>query len=72
MEKCKKGNLVVDGDNCVSNVLDLSLKYKGDERDFKNKFVEYNFQLHAHNGYGLDSWIILNNLPCDKHVVEKY
>ena len=27
-------------------------------------------QLHAHNGSGFDSWIILNNLPCDKHIVD--
>ena len=24
----------------------------------------------AHNGSGFDSWIILNNLPCDKHIVD--
>ena len=25
--------------------------------------------MHAHNGSGFDTWIILNNLPCDKHIV---
>ena len=25
--------------------------------------------MHAHNGSGFDSWVILNNLPCDKHIV---
>ena len=24
--------------------------------------------MHAHNGSGFDTWIILNNLPCDKHI----
>ena len=26
--------------------------------------------MHAHNGSGFYSWIILNNLPCDKHIVD--
>ena len=42
---------------------------KGEERQVKNKIVEYNLQLHAHNGSGFDTWIILNNLPCDKLIV---
>ena len=46
------------------------LKFKGDERKVKNKVVEYNLQMHAHNGSGFDTWILLNNLPCDKHIVE--
>ena len=25
--------------------------------------------MHAHNGSGFDTWIILNNLRCDKHIV---
>ena len=25
--------------------------------------------MHAHNGSGFDTWIILNNLPCDKHII---
>ena len=35
----------------------------------KNKIVEYNLQMHAHNGSRFDTWIVLNNLPCDKHIV---
>ena len=26
--------------------------------------------MHAHNGSGLDSWVILNNLRYDKHIVD--
>ena len=37
----------------------------------KNKVLEYNLQLHAHNGSGLDTWIVLSNLSCDKRVVNK-
>ena len=36
----------------------------------KKKVVEYNLQLHAHNGSGFDTWIIINNLDCDKHIVD--
>ena len=43
---------------------------KGEERKVKKKIVENNLQLHAHNGSGFDTWIILNNLPCDKHIVD--
>ena len=31
--------------------------------------IEYNLQLHAHNGSGFDTWIVLNNLSCDKRIV---
>ena len=31
--------------------------------------LEYNLQLHAHSGSGFDTWIVLNNLPCDKRIV---
>ena len=27
-------------------------------------------QVHAHNGSGFDTWVVLNNLPCDKHIVD--
>ena len=72
IEKCRKDSIVFDGDNCVGNALDFCLKLKGEERrtSLNNKIVEYNLQLHAHNGSGFDTWIILNNLPCDKHIVD--
>ena len=35
----------------------------------KTKFSEHNLQLHAQNGCGFDTWIVLNNLPCDKRIV---
>ena len=68
--KCKKDTIVFDGDNCVEKALDFCLKIKGEERrTVNNKIVEYNLQMHAHNGSGFDTWIILNNLPCDRHIV---
>ena len=46
------------------------MKFKGDELKVKNRTVEDNFQLHAHNGSGFDTWIKINNLPCDEHIVD--
>ena len=69
LEKCRKDTIAFDGDNCVEKALDFCLKLKGEELKVNNKIIEYNLQLHAHNGSGFDSWIILNNLPCDKHIV---
>ena len=68
--KCKKDTIAFDGDNCVEKALDFCSKLKGDERkDSKNKILEFKLQLHAHNGSGFDTWIVLNNLPCDKRIV---
>ena len=61
-----------DGENCVTHALDFCLKLKREERrtSLNNKFIEYNLQLHARNGSGFDTWIISNNLPCDKQIVD--
>ena len=69
LEKSKKDTIAFMGDDCINNALDYCLKLKGRERKVKNKIVEYNLQMHAHNGSGFDTWIILNNLRCDKHIV---
>ena len=69
LEKCGKDTIALYGDNCVSKALDFCLKLK-EERKIKNKIVEYNLQSHAHNGSGFDTWIVLNNLDCDKHIVK--
>ena len=71
LDKCRKDTIVFDGDDCIEKALDFCLKLKGEERrtSLNNKIVEYNLQMHAHNGSGFDTWIILNNLPCDKHIV---
>ena len=58
------------GDDCIDIALDYLLKLKGEERKVKNKILAYEIQLHAHNGSGFDTWIILNNLRCDKHIVD--
>ena len=70
LEKCRKGSIAFDGDNCVSKALDFCLKLKGEVRKVKHKIVENFLQLHAHNGSSFDTWIILNNLDCFKHIVK--
>ena len=69
LEKCRNDTIAFDGDNCVSKTLDFCLKLKGEERNVQNKIVEYNLQLHAHNGSGFDTWIVINSLNCDKRIV---
>ena len=69
LAKRRKDTIAFDGDNCVSKALDFCLELISEERRVKNKIVEYNPQLHAHNGSGFDTWIILNNLDCDIHIV---
>ena len=71
LDKCRKDTIVFDGNDCIEKALDFCLKLKGEERrtSLNNKIVEYNLQMHAHNGSSSDTWIILNNLPCDRHIV---
>ena len=70
LRKSINDTIAFSGDNCINDALDYCLKLKGEERKVKIKIVEYNLQMHAHNGSGFDTWIILNNLPCDKHIVD--
>ena len=70
IDKCKKDTIAFDGDNSVEKDLDFCLKLKGEElKDKKGKDLEYNLQVHAHNGSGFDTWIVLNILPCDQGFV---
>ena len=69
-QKCKRDTIAFDGDNCFEIALDFCLKLKKEEReDNKNKILENNLQLHAHNGSGFHTWMVLNNLSCDKRIV---
>ena len=67
LQKSIKDTLSFVGVNCIGNAMEFWLKVKGEER---KKIVEYNLQLFAHNGSVFDTWIILNNLPCDKLIVD--
>ena len=69
IDKCRNDTIAFYGDDCVEKALDYCLKLKREELKIKNKIVEYNLQLHAHNGSGFDTWIVLKNLTCDKRIV---
>ena len=66
LKKSINDSIAFMGDDCINNALDYLKKLKGEERKVNNKIVEYNLQMHAHNGSSFDTWIILNNLRCDK------
>ena len=68
-KKQKKDTIAFAVDKCISNALDYCLELKGEERKVKNKIVQNSLRLQAHNGYGFDAWIIINNLDYDKHIV---
>ena len=70
LQKSMNDTIAFAGDNFISNALDNCSKFKDDERKVKSKILEYSLQMHAHNGSGFDTWIIINNLPCDKHTVD--
>ena len=69
-EKSFNDALAFVGVDCVGSALDFCLKLKGEEyKAKKGKYFEYNLQLNAHTGSGFDTWTVLNNLPCDKRIV---
>ena len=51
-------------------MLDHVLSFKGEPKKIKNKIVEYNIYLIAHNGSGCDNYVVLNNLPQWRSVVK--
>ena len=55
LQKSIKDTIAFAGDNCINNALDFDLKLKEEERKVKNKIVDYNLQMHAHNGSGFDT-----------------
>ena len=61
--KCLIDCIVFRGTDCINEMLDHVLSFKGEPKKFKNKIVEYNLYLIAHNGSGFDSYVVLNNLP---------
>ena len=45
------------------------LSFRGEVKKVNNKIVEYNLYLIAHNGSGFDGYVVLNNLPQWRSVV---
>ena len=67
---CEKETSVFEDYDCITKAVDFCLKFNGEERKVKNGIVENNLQLHAQNDGSFDKWVSLNNLPCDKHIVD--
>ena len=51
-------------------MLDHFLSFKGEPNKIKNKVVENNLYLIAHNGSGFDRSVVLSNLPQWRSVVK--
>ena len=62
--------VVSKGTDCINEMLDHVLSFKGEPKKVKNKIVEYDLYLIAHNGSGFDSYVVLNNLPQWRSVVK--
>ena len=69
-QKCLNDCVVFKGSDCINEMLDHVLSFKGEPKKVKNKIVEYNLYLIAHNGSGFDSYVVLNNLPQWRSVVK--
>ena len=69
-QKCLNDCVVFKETNCINEKLDCVLSFKGEPKKVKNKIVEYNLYLVAHNGSGFDSYVVLNNLPQWRSVVK--
>ena len=69
-QKCLNDCVVFKGTDCINEMLDHVLSFKGEPKKVKNKSVEYDLYLIAHNGSGFDSYVVLNNLPQWRSVVK--
>ena len=69
-QKCLNDCVVFKGTDCINEMLDHVLSFKGEPKKVKNKIVEYNLYLIAHNGSGFDSYVVLNNLPQWRSIVK--
>ena len=51
-------------------MLDYLLNREGEPKKVGIKMVEHEIQMHAHKGSGSDFWIIVNNLTCERRIVD--
>ena len=68
-EKCRKDCIFFKGTNSIYEMLDYVLQFKGEAKKFNNKIVKYNLYLFSHKGSGFDSYVVLNNPPHWRTVV---
>ena len=69
-QKCLNDCVVFKGTDCINEMLDHVLSFKGEPKKVINRIVEYNLYLIAHNGSGFDSYVVLNNLPQWRSIVK--
>ena len=50
-------------------MLDHVLQFEGEPKKVQNKIVNFDLYILAHNGSGFDSYVVLNNLPQWRKVV---
>ena len=68
-QKCLNDCVVFKGTDCINEMLDHVLSFKGEAKKVTNKIVEYNLCLISHNGSGFDRYVVLNILPHWRSVV---
>ena len=69
LEKCRKNCSVFKGTNSINEMLDHVLHFKGGHQKVNKKIFKYYLYKLAHNGSGFDSYVVLNNLPQWRSVV---
>ena len=70
LKNIKKDTIKFDEENCITKMLDYILKLECEPKKVKNKVLEHEIQMHADNGSGFDTCIILKNLSCDRRIVD--
>ena len=60
-QKCLNDCVVFKGTDCINEMLDHVLSFKGEPKKVKNKIVDYNLYLIAHSGVGFDSYVLLKS-----------
>ena len=58
-EKCKNDCIVFTGIDCINEMLDHVLEFKGDSRKNKNWFVEHDLFLITHSASGFENYAVL-------------
>ena len=69
-QKCLNDCVVFKGTDCINEMLDHVLSFKGEPKKLNNRIVEHNLYLIAHNGSGFDSYVVLNNSTQWRSIVD--
>ena len=69
-QKCLNDCVVSKRTDCIEEMLDHVLSFKGVVKKINTKIVEYNVYLIAHNRSGFDCFVVLISLPQWRSVVD--